>query len=335
MLNASFSNPFRVPNWRWLRAAGYLAGEQLAPTRKRDGVPGYRWVKRAAQFQRALERCAGNQLALHRLAESDSAIFWAYWAHEDTNSMMRWQIEAHLLARATDWEVAFSAGVHPSIIEAYEALFFNIRERLNHTGYIMHCAIGPAAQRGLAAREFDTLWKLYGYFNGPAMLQALITKFPSPGWCSSPDAVSAALQDDAISTLKLKATLAAKTVPINAETQLELLHIFTKFVEVERTTDTVGKAQGQLMDHVAAMMKSLPFNVNGRDPRQDHQMIPADPLTPFRESAVELSYAEVLAVSAGQPLANRDMILQLGQVDQDGNSLAYPPVATINLGEAT
>ena len=123
----------------------------------------------------------------------------------------------------------------------------------------------------------------------------------NPVWCSTPDTVNSTLQDDAISTMKFKAALAAKTIPVNNSTQVDLLHVFTKFVEVERTTDSIGKAQNQILDHIEAMMVTLPFNVGGRDPRTA-EMVPQTPMAAYRKTSVELSFQETMAVAAGQRL---------------------------------
>lgn len=325
MLEATFSNPFRVPHWRWLRAAGYLDGRQRRPTKKRDGAEGYRWIKRAANFQHAYNACDGDGDMIE-LAETYPDIFWAHHAYRERGgNPMGYQIEAHILARDSDFQVGYHAGLSPKLVEAYEALFFNVRDRLDHQGYILHQVMGPAIQRGLSEREYDLLWKLYGYFCGPHMLLALINKFPNPGWCSTPDTINSVVQDDAINTLKLKAALAAKIVSVNQHTSLSLLDTFTKFIEVERTTDTAGKAENQILDHINAMMTNLPFTVGGRTPPKVNNARANSRVMTLRQSAVELSFEESMAVAAGQPIENEDMILQLGAVDPDGNSLAFPP----------
>lgn len=171
-------------------------------------------------------------------------------------------------------------------------------------------------QRGLSEREYDVLWKLYSYYYGSDVLEALASKMVNPAWCSTPDAVNSAFQEDAIGTMKMKAAIAAKTVPVSFNTQIELLHIFTKFVEVERTTDTVGKAQNQMLEHITAMLANLPFSIGSRDPRDEQKQIAASPAHRFDESKVELGFEEMMAVSVGHRLPNTKML----------EAMSYPPL---------
>ena len=204
---------------------------------------------------------------------------------------MKYAIEAYLLARSESWQIAQHTGFTESAIDAYEAVFFNVRPKIEQKGYIVHKVLGPAVQQGLADREYDLLWKMYGYFLGPHVLAAIETRFSSPLWCDSPDGVGDAIQDDAISTLKLRAAIAAKTVPVNGGTQMALLEQFTKFVEVERNTDSAGKAQSAIMGHIGAMMTALPFDIGGEDANSY-----------FDRSAVELTYEESMQVSSGKAM---------------------------------
>ena len=160
-------------------------------------------------------------------------------------------------------------------------------------------------------REYDILWKLYAYFYGPEMLQAVSHRFVNPTWVATQDTVATAVEADAISTLKLKAMLAAKTVPVNSQTQMGLIDAFTKFVEVERMSDSTHKAESQLMDHVVAMMQGLPFDVAGRDPRQGHKQVDRGLTARFRQTAVELTYQENLRGSTGQSLQAADELINL------------------------
>ena len=295
-------NPFRPPDWMWLRATEVVNGEGRRPSRQRDGLKGFKWINRAIRFIRAYRQCDTEQRKAD-LAHRSPEIFWAYWCWSSTTNVQKHLIEAHLLARSDFYSIGRRCGMTPGMIEAYEALFFNVREKLEHRSYILNCVMGPAIHRGLSEREHDLLWKLYGYFLGPYIVDALESRFANPVWCSTPEGVGAAVLDDAIGTLKLKAALAAKTVPVNQSTQMALMDQFTRFVEIERTTDSAGKAQAQVLEHIAAMMTTLPFAV-GR-PRGQAEVFE------FEDTAAELNYAETMFVSTGQPLDNAEELKRL------------------------
>jgi len=309
-LQCSMMNPFRPPHWRWLRATGVANGLQPNAGRRKDGTQGYKWINAAKTFQEA-RAAAVDEEARVRLANDQPAIFWAHAAYENDNNPVKWEIEARLLARCNNWEIGFHCGVAEEIVEAYENLFFNVREKLRHPGYITHTVMGPSVQRGLSEREFDLLWKMYAYAYGPHMLQAVVSKFSNPTWCSTPDEVGSAVQDDTVGTMKMKASLAAKTIPVNMGTQIDILHVFTKYVEIERMSDDASNAQNQIMDHIGTMFNVMPLNVAGRDPQDGHRQSVKGPVHVFEETAIELSYEETMEVAVGKVLPNTDMLKQL------------------------
>jgi hypothetical protein len=149
---------------------------------------------------------------------------------------------------------------------------------------------------------------MYAYAYGPHMLHAFISKFSNPVWCSTPDEVGSAVQDDTVSTMKMKASLAAKTIPVNMSTQVDILHVFTKYVEIERMSDSEGKAQNQIMDHIGTMFNVMPLNVAGLDPLDGHQKVVQGPTHTYEETAIELSYEETMEVAVGKELPNSDTL---------------------------
>ena len=307
-LNISANNPFRTTCWRWQRAQEIVEGDGPATTRRRDGVDGYKWINKAVNFINDYNACSNDsQKAV--LADRRADIFWAHWAWLATANPQRHSIEAHILARETDDEIAWRCGTQSGVIEAYEALFFNVREKLQHKQYVLHCVMGEAIQRGISERDYDLLWKMYGYFIGPHILDALESKFSNPVWCGSPDAVGAAVLDDAVGTLKLKAAVATKTIPVNSHTQLALLEQFTKFVEVERSTDSAGKSQEQILEHISAMMTTLPFNVGGRSPQGN--IIPTTTAQDYDHGAVELHTEELMKLSVNQKIEHTEILKRL------------------------
>ena len=311
LLQHAAQNPFRPPEWRWRRAMSLhdqVPGAML-PSRRVDGLDGFKWITAAVRFYREYSR-ATTESAKAALAERRPEIFWAYWAWSSVNPI-KWIIEAQILARSNDHAVGFRCNMPPKYVAAYEALFFNVRDKLQHRSYILNCVIGKAIHDGLSEREYDLLWKLYGYFLGPCIVDALEGKFANPTWCGDPVNVGAAVMDDAIGTLKLKAALATKTVRVDSHTQLAIMDAFTKFVEIERTTDSAGKAQEQILGHISAMMTTLPFNIGGRVPPKilSHQL--QSPADAFDRTALELNYEETLQLSVRQPIAHHDILKSL------------------------
>ena len=312
MLDCLRTNPLRRPDWKWQRAIGIHQGTHPPTTAKIDGPAGSFMIRRAVRFLEALDRGRNDYQHLTLCADMPD-LYWAYYAYSVHTAGMRKTLEAYLLTGATDQELAETIGMTPETIRAYEALFFNVRDKLRYREYILNCAIGTQAiQRGIHGNETELLWKLYGYFYGVHFLQALTgNATAAPMHCSSASDVIAAAQDDAVSTLKLRAAVAAKTVGVNPSTQLALLDIFTKFVEIENASDgSRGGGQQQILVAVQAMMQNLPFTVAGTEPETGQDVNHNTPIELFRSTAAELSYEEAMALAAtGKLPQNSDLSL--------------------------
>ena len=66
----------------------------------------------------------------------------------------------------------------PQIVEAYEALFFTVRES-SSIDYILNVIMRHAVARGVSEREYDFYLKLYAYFYGPHFLSACLAVLSS------------------------------------------------------------------------------------------------------------------------------------------------------------
>jgi len=211
------SNPWRLPHWPWLRAMHIVEGGP-GTTPRRDGQTRI-WIKRAIEFRTASDECRndGQRLAL---AVDFPEIFWAHRLWQDNGQPTKWAIEAYILARASNREIAARNGCSVEIIEAYQQLFFNVREKLNHREYVLHTVIGESLHRGLTEDAYDVLWKLFGYFGGPHVVDALIAPVASPTQPMQPEDVSGFFRDTTLKVLKEKAALAALLVPATEHTQL-------------------------------------------------------------------------------------------------------------------
>jgi hypothetical protein len=304
MLNALRDNPRRSPSWRWLRAVNIDAGGPKA-SRKLDGADGFKWVRRASRLKRHFELAGNRPQALYALHHRDPELFWAHslWAEDKTPS--RWAIEARVLAGETDAEIAAKVGTTPEVIDAYINVFFDVREKMAHTDYVVNVVMGDAVTRGLQERHYDLLWKLMGYHGGPMVLDAVINRFCPVSRPQNPENVSGFFQDFAISAMKYKAALATLTVQANTHTQLPLIDSFAKYVEIERTTENATKAQVSIVENIGAMLTALPFRVGTKLDSEAIKMVP------FDSGAAELNNSEMIIVATGGKLENQPMIENL------------------------
>jgi hypothetical protein len=304
MLQALRDNPLRAPSWRWLRAAQVDAGG-LKPSKIMDGGEGYAWIRRALRLKRRHALATNRPDALYALARADRSLFWAHTIWAEDKSPTRWAIEAHILADETDEAIAKKVGCEPDVINAYEAVFFNVRERLVNTEYVANVVMGDAVARGLNERQYDLLWKLFGYRGGPHVLDAMISKFSAIGRPQKPEEVSQFFQEATIHAMRHKAAIAAVTIPINTHTQLPLLDAYVKYVEIERTTENAEKAQAGIVQNIGAMLTALPFKIGTKLDSEGDKMVP------FDNNAAELRSDELMIVAAGGKLANQPLLQDL------------------------
>jgi hypothetical protein len=304
MLNAFRDNPMRAPHWRWLRAMQIDAGAARA-SKSADGSDGFKWIRRALRLKRRHALAANRPHAVFALARADKELFWAHSIWSEERAPTRWAIEARILAGESDAEIGQKLGCDASVIEAYEAVFFDVRARLHQIEYISNVVMGEAVARGLTERQYDLLWKLFGYRGGPYVLDAMIGKFSALNKPQRAEDVSQFFQEAAINSMRHKAAVAALTVPINQHTQLPLLDAYVKYVEIERTTQNAERAQVSIVQNIGAMLSALPFKVGTKLDSAGDKMVP------FDNNAAELRSDELMVVAAGGKLQNQPLLEDL------------------------
>lgn len=301
---ANRDNPIRAPHWRWLRAIEVDSGGDR-PSRILDGEEGFAWIRRALRLKRRFARLDSNPRNRRALLIRDRALYWAHSMWLAEKQPTRWGIEARVVAGETDEEIAQKLGTDAEIISAYVSVFFDIREKLANSDYMLNVVMADAVVRGLQERQYDLLWKLIGYHGGPHSLDAAINKFVPIAKPATKDDVSGFFHDFAINSMKYKSAVAAATVPINTHTQLPLLEAFVKYVEIERTTENATKAHATIVENIGAMLSALPFKVGTKLDSASLKMLP------FDDGAAELDNNELMIAASGSPLANQAEIENL------------------------
>lgn len=304
MKNSFRDNPQRAPHWRWLRATQIDAGG-LRASRRVDGPEGFKWIRRAVAMKRRYEQFINNPAKLYALSKYDAALFWAHSVWIEDKMPTKWAIEAHILADESPADIAKKVGTDPAVIEAYESVFFDVREKLNNKEYVLNVVIKDSVTRGLSERHYDLLWKIFGYQCGPFVLDSIIGRFTNPYKPQKEEDVAGFFNDAAIGIIKQKATIAALSVPVNSHTQTLLLEAFVKYVEIERTTDNASKAQVTIVENIGAMLDALPFRVGTKLDSEQEKMVP------FDNNPAELRNNEMMIVAAGGTLDNRPLLENL------------------------
>jgi len=298
-------NPFRPVHWRWERS-GLIVDGRLPFSRKRDDA----WTLKAARFRKKLAKCK-DAYDEGCLSEEAPDVYWAYrlWDVQksdgddvagDYRCGVRYEVEARILAGETDERIAERSGLEPGDVAAYEKVFFNVRDKLDRSTYIFHQVLGPAVQRGIYSREWDLLWKLYGYMRGPAMLDFMISAFQS--WRTrTPDAdVLRQLEADQSGMLLRQAAITTQTLRINSETQCDVVGLWFKLKELERLKGATGSGGDAVLVGLAKFLEINNYSVGAPDPAREGRSILAE----YDEGAIEVggrALVDMVASGAVEP----------------------------------
>lgn len=220
--------PFSPPDWRWRRAV-WLAehGPRRCPAR--EGA----LVVAAVRYLRDLGRGRGKA-ARADLAVRLPALAGAVDLDLAPEPWPRWVLEARLLTGEPCATTAAKCGLAPDTVDAYHDLFYCVRPRLEARGYILHTAIGPRAHGPLGKDDRDVLLKLYGFFAGPHVLDALLDYFthpPDPG--VDPGTLSGRAHDEWASRMAMRLNVLIHTIPVNERTAWAILRLHQKFLGVD------------------------------------------------------------------------------------------------------
>jgi len=169
----------RPVDWRW-RRANWLAQRcgTEKPSRRDD-----EHVRSARKFV-VHRSSAGTEAQRDRLWRDNPWLWHAVELHEygaDCPELVL-AIQARLLAGQSDEEIAKKQALQPPVVGLYARLFFDVRDRLEATDWIMRQAVaaprGERERRALAAggaavdepaplRLYDRTVLMFSYFGGP------------------------------------------------------------------------------------------------------------------------------------------------------------------------
>jgi len=267
MMELIWGHPWRSPDAWWQRAIGIIGHEHLPASARIDTYPGRRWIRRAEKYLQAI--CTANtRRAWQEVALRYPAIYQAHQLYEEAQPKyrnMRRAIEARILARQTDAEIAALQGCSSNTVEAYEALFFNVRKRLKHSDYVNNCLLNPLLLSEATASDRGTHWKVVGYSCGPLMLDAFMAELPKSARAMRSKDVPQCLDGATIGLVKLKAALSAMAITVESNTDLFLVRSLSKQLKLERTTAAKEQSTSSIEDNIAEIMAAFRCAIADRE----------------------------------------------------------------------
>jgi hypothetical protein len=246
------TNPQRPVDWRWQLAKYLSDARRLVPTTYHDGS-----LRQAHGFIQELAECSDEESYLdlsNRFPDCYEA--WKLY-NEFGPKDFRWEIEARLLARNPAKLIAEGLGLTERTVDLYESWFFNVRDRLSQGGYITHHVIGPAVHRGFTHRQYDSWWKIIGYYRGSPDVDNMIESYREVGFG---DDLTSAVRTTAKHATDWLALIAIKGMPIDAETRPLILDTWLKVQQIDQASRVAGGAgQGVISTNVMAFLEHVPW----------------------------------------------------------------------------
>jgi hypothetical protein len=151
-------SPCRPADWRWRRARSLVEERQPFRPRWDDALTGL-----AYRYLRWLQ---GGACSSGRPARDFADVAVARLLHEH-GGLTRLAVQARLLAGQDLEAVSACTGLPPATVAVYEALFFNVLDRLRAIDWVTCTAIGPG--RG-PAPDPEAVLKAFAYGGGPLIL---------------------------------------------------------------------------------------------------------------------------------------------------------------------
>lgn len=310
-LNTEFqnSNPFRKPDWRFERVLKLC---DSYPTPKRCSARDDPRVRAARNF--VLRWRARGDEEREQLFWEAPGLFYAYLIHERSTEEPETAlfVQARLLARQTNQEIADIVSTVPEAIDWYEQLFFNVRDRIDKRDWVTKQILLPALMRrhlgpaedlppgvrdpGVVARPFlDGSLKLFAYFGGAMLVDTLLSGMQAGKPLKSAADLTTWYDEHWSATIRRRSLQTSMQFEINKFNALDLFMVHAEIKKIENSVDALDKVQNVYEQHIKGLVDELPFTT-GSD---GSEAAAATALGDFDGMAAELRDDEVLKVADG------------------------------------
>ena len=341
-------NPFRVPNWRWERVLKLC---DRYPTPGRVTLRDDEFVRKGRNF--LLRWRARDEEGRRELFWEEPGLFYAYEVHE--KSMEEPEpatfIQARLLAGQPIAEIAKSVSTRPETIAWYEALYFNVSDRLENRDWITKQVLVPALiaqvntpkptstdedveedatkairdfiqQDEIAKPYMDGSLKLVSYFGGPLMADLMISGMQAGKPLKAADDIAIWIDQGWAQVIRRRSMQAALQFKINKFNVMDLFAIHTRIMEIERSPENENKTRTSQENHIKAMVDEIPW-LAGPD---NKKALTFQRLAEYDSQAAELRDNEVMQVAAGEePAGLQDAVFPLRMPSGKTATTTAPP----------
>ncbi len=322
-------DPKRPPSWRFDRILQLLEDEDNPRLPKRGDDKFVRtFYKFLKDYNRAVAvgtaAIAGTNRSLDdtpefgRLFARKPYLWYAYQLHTDSDTEWRALIQARILARETDEQIAKQFGTMAEVITWYERLFFDVRDRLNCYGWIVKTIFGawvhrnaePRTSGAITEAQRDLLYSIFAYCGGSHALDSLTSGFRMNVKPMRAGDVEHWYEQSIKHLVKVKATAAMQIMEVNKYNVMQLFDLCFRVMETEKVAGNDEKRKSVLEEAFTDLIEEIPWELNLRSvetssPQQRKLLT----------GPVEARASEQLIIASGQAVP--DLLEYSQQVEEE------------------
>lgn len=279
-------NPARPVDWRITRVLDVARNGKPISRTQDDQV-----VREAVKFVRDLD-AATTEALQDRLFSRNMSLFYAYQlATEPSWADAKFLVEARILARQTNEQIAAKLATLPLTVHWYEQLWFHVRDRLDYSDYILQTVL-KQNQVVPGVEELGFTSKLLAYFGGPVVLDHALYGFQLDAQPADFSDLPAYYDRQQMALLRRRALAAAREMEVNRFNCMQLMEIHLRMIELDRQSES-GGSRSETLEALDGMLNQLQWTVGESDEL-------AGPLGEYAGAAAELRASEMLDLTYGR-----------------------------------
>lgn len=286
----------RSPAWRYDRVQRRMAdGKPLHPQRDDQYT---HILRRFYQAKRKLQAQIENP---EDLKDELCARFTYVWNADNifqlgSDHRVRYELEANILSRRSVKEIATKCQVEPQTVQFYEAMFFNVVDKLDARSYIAGTVLGPAFMAGLSSKSLELTAKYFGYFAGPHVLDHILDAFTNEiNPPHEPSEISQWLDRQFRSRIRTSAMIGITFMDPKDYNIRTLLEGFQSLLSLSNREQSQTGDDNVLNRAIQTFVNLSPVPLG-----DDADRLPARPGLIYGDGAVEPRIREIEQVSRGQ-----------------------------------
>jgi len=269
------ADPFLLPNWRQERVLRIVSSIAPARIKRWDDE----WILAYRKFFLSYRR---GESAREELMHEQPGLYFAQQIHERTpqNPDMALLLQARLLTGASDEEVAHLLKTIPQTVFWYERLFFNVRDFLDHSDWVVRSVLLPASDRFVATSDeaasdrvdgtmpatpvnphFDMSLKYFSYFGGAMVCDLMISGFLERRNVMSPKEIVNFFDDYFTHQIRRRSAIASRLFEVNKYNVMELFNTHTRLMEIQANSKDTEERHTQLTTAIKSMLSVASFSV--------------------------------------------------------------------------